>query len=303
MLNHSATLYLSAVFIWGTSWFAIKFQLGTVAEEVSLVYRFFLASVTLMIFCLATRRTLRFSPSQHGFMALQGLFLFSSNYLIFYWATHLLTSGLVAVAFSTVIFMNIIGSALAFRQGISSRVVLGAILGLGGIVMIFWPEVRTFELDGDGARGLAMSLFATALASVGNIISARNQKHDLPVIQTNAWGMGYGSLVMAAYAIFHGASFNFDPSLAYAGSLLYLSLFASIFAFGSYLTLIGRIGADKAAYAAVVFPIVALAISTVFENYQWTPIAAAGLGLVLLGNVVVLRNPAPTVRAVQTADN
>ncbi len=289
MLTHSTTLYLSAVFIWGTSWFAIKFQLGTVAEEVSLVYRFFLASATLMIFCLATRRVLQFSPRQHGFMALQGLFLFSSNYLVFYWASHLLTSGLIAVAFSTVIVMNIIGSTIAFRHRITLKVLFGAMLGLCGIVMIFWPEVRAFELNGDGARGLAMSLFATALASVGNIISARNQIHKLPVIQTNAWGMAYGAMLMAVFALFRGVPFSIESTPAYLGSLLYLALFASVFAFGAYLTLIGRIGADRAAYAAVVFPLVALALSTVFENYHWTPFAVVGLLLVLTGNIVVLR--------------
>lgn len=292
MLTHSTSLYLSTVLIWGTTWFAIKFQLGTVAEEVSLVYRFLLAAIVLMIFCLATKRALRFSAGQHGFMALQGLFLFSGNYLVFYWATHLLTSGLVAVAFSTIIFMNIVGSAIAFRQRITSKVLLGAAFGMCGIVMIFWPEMTTFELNGDGARGLAMSLFATALASVGNIISARNQKHNLPVLQTNAWGMAYGALAMAVFALFHGVPFNFEPTVEYLGSLLYLAVFGSVFAFGAYLTLIGRIGADRAAYAAVVFPLVALALSTVFENYQWTPLAAFGLLLVLAGNIVVLRAPA-----------
>ncbi len=292
MLTHSTTLYFSCVLIWGTSWFAIKFQLGSVAEEVSLVYRFLLASVILLVFCLVTRRNLRFSVREHAFMALQGLFLFSSNYLVFYWATHLLTSGLIAVAFSTVVFMNIIGSAIAFRQPIAGKVVVGAALGLTGITMIFWPELAAFELSGDGSRALMLSLFATALASCGNIVSARNQKRALPVVQTNAWGMGYGALAMAVFAFFHGVPFNLEVTPTYLGSLLYLSVFASVLAFGCYLTLIGRIGADKTAYAAVVFPVVALTLSTVFEGYQWTPLAAVGLALVLMGNVVVLRKAA-----------
>ena len=224
-------------------------------------------------------------------MALQGLFLFSSNYLVFYWATHLLTSGLVAVGFSTVIFMNIFGSAIAFKQRITGNVLLGAALGLCGIVMIFWHEIATFSLEGGATRGLAMCLFATALASTGNIISARNQKNGLPVIQTNAWGMGYGALAMAIAAVFNGVPFTVDLSFPYISSLLYLSIFGSILAFGCYLTLIGRIGADKTAYAAVVFPVVALALSTAFESYQWTLVAAGGLALVLLGNVVVLGKP------------
>jgi drug/metabolite transporter (DMT)-like permease len=133
-----------------------------------------------------------------------------------------------------------------------------------------------------------MCLLATWFASVGNIISARNQKHAIPVIQTNAWGMAYGALIMAAYAVASGVAFNYDPGFSYSLSLLYLSVFGSILAFGCYLTLIGRIGADKAAYAAVLFPVIALGLSTLFEDYQWTLRAGFGFVLVLLGNYIVL---------------
>jgi drug/metabolite transporter (DMT)-like permease len=288
MLKHSASLYLTSVLIWGSTWYAIKFQLGVVAPEVSLLYRFALAALILLAFCVLTRRSLKYSLRQHGFIALQGLFLFSSNYLVFYWATELLTSGIVALMFSTVILMNIINGAIFMRAVVSRRVILGACFGITGIASIFWAELSVVENNADTWQGLWMCLLATYFASIGNIISARNQKNGIAVIQTNAWGMGYGALVMAAYAIFSGASFGYDPGFGYSLSLIYLALFGSILAFGSYLTLVGRIGADKAAYAAVLFPVIALGISTIFENYQWSLRAVFGFALVLLGNYIVL---------------
>ena len=300
MLMHSASLYIATVLIWGSTWFAIKFQLGVVAAEVSLVYRFLVAAVILLIFCLLTRRNLRFSISQHVFIALQGLFLFSVNYLIFYWATDLLTSGIVALLFSTVILMNIFNGALILGQPISLRVVVGALFGISGIAAIFWSEVVSLENDSATWQGLWMCLVATFLASIGNILSARNQRQQLPVVQTNAWGMSYGALFMGIYALYSGVSFNYDTSYSYSVSLLYLSVFGSIFAFGSYLTLIGRIGADKTAYAAVLFPVVALSISTVFEGYHWTAMAIFGFGLVVCGNFLVLvKLPYTVVRALK----
>ncbi len=288
MLTHSASLYLAAVLIWGSTWYAIKFQLGVVAAEVSLVYRFALAALLLLGFCLLTRRELRYSLRQHFFIALQGLFLFSSNYLIFYWATGLLTSGIVALMFSTVILMNIVNGALFMRSPVSTRVIVGALFGIAGIAAIFWSEVSAVDASVDTWRGLWMCIVATYLASVGNIVSAYNQKNNIPVVQTNAWGMAYGALIMFIYALFSGVSFNYDPAVSYSISLLYLSVFGSILAFGSYLTLIGRIGADRAAYAAVLFPVIALGLSTLFEDYQWTTRAVFGFGLVLLGNYVVV---------------
>jgi drug/metabolite transporter (DMT)-like permease len=288
MFTHSASLYLASVLIWGSTWYAIKFQLGVVAPEVSLVYRFALAAVILLVFCALTRRSLKYSLQQHGFIALQGLFLFSSNYLVFYWATGLLTSGIVALMFSTVILMNIINGAIFLRTAVSLRVILGACFGIAGIASVFWAELGEINNNADTWQGLWMCLLATWFASIGNIISARNQKSGIPVIQTNAWGMGYGALVMAIYAVFSGASFNYDPGFGYGISLIYLAVFGSILAFGSYLTLVGRIGADKAAYAAVLFPVIALGISTIFENYQWSLRAVFGFALVLFGNYIVL---------------
>ena len=298
---HSTSLYLATVLIWGSTWFAIKFQLGVVEAEVSLVYRFLLAAVILLLFCLITRRNLRFSISQHFFIALQGLFLFSTNYLIFYWATGLLTSGIVALLFSTIILINIVNGALFLGQSIRARVVVGALFGFSGIAAIFWSELAGLENDSSAWQGLWMCLGATFLASIGNILSARNQRRHLPVVQTNAWGMAYGSIIMGIYALYTGVPFDYDSATSYSLSLIYLSVFGSIFAFGSYLTLIGRIGADKTAYAAVLFPVIALSISTLFEDYHWTLIAIFGLALVLFGNYLVLKKPART--AVTTFEN
>ena len=289
---HTTSLYLTTILIWGSTWFAIKFQLGVVEPEISLIYRFALAAIILLLFCLMSKRNLRFSASQHLFMALQGLFLFSTNYLIFYWATGLLTSGIVALLFSTVILMNIINGSLFLKQPINTGVVVGAMFGIAGIVSIFWSEVADVGNSDSSWRGLWMCLIATFCASIGNILSARNQRQGLPVVQTNAWGMAYGSIFMLAYALSQGSVFNYDPAFSYSLSLTYLSVFGSIFAFGSYLTLIGRIGSDKAAYTAVLFPVIALLLSTLFEDYRWTLAAFFGFGLVLFGNFLVSRKPA-----------
>lgn len=294
MLTHSVSLYLASVLIWGSTWFAIKFQLGVVSAEVSLVYRFGIAAVILLLFCLLTGRGLKYTPRQHGFIALQGLFLFSSNYLVFYWATGLLTSGIVALMFSTVILMNIVNGALFLGSRASGQVMLGACVGIAGIAAIFWSEVSGIGDHADTWRGLWMCLLATWFASLGNIISARNQRRHIPVVQTNAWGMAYGAAIMAVYALVSGVPFNYDPNWSYSLSLVYLAVFGSILAFGSYLTLVGRIGADRAAYAAVLFPVIALGLSTLFEDYQWTLRAVFGFALVLLGNYLVLsRRQAP----------
>jgi len=127
------------------------------------------------------------------------------------------------------------------------------------------------------------------LASLGNMVSQASQKEGLPIVQSNAWGMLYGSILTAAVALWQGREFNFDVSPDYVISLLYLTVFGSIIAFGSYLTLLGRIGAHKAGYAMVMFPLVAVLVSVLFEGLELSKPIIAGMALVLAGNVFILR--------------
>lgn len=288
MLTHSVTLYFAAVFIWGSTWYAIKFQLGMVPPELSVAYRFALAALILFAWCWLRGLPLRFNGREHLWMVLQGFMLFCLNYVIFYWATAELTSGLIAVIFSTIVLMNILNSALFFRKPIDASMVVGALIGLIGITLVFWPEVASLRQSGGALKGLLLSLLGTFIASLGNMISARNQQQRLPVIQSNAFGMAYGALILFLYALFQGVGLTYDWSIPYNLSLLYLALFGSVLAFGSYLTLLGRIGPEKAAYATVLFPLVALGISTLFENYHWSLMAAGGVALVLAGNVLII---------------
>jgi len=281
-------LYGSTVIIWGTTWLAIKFQLGSVDPMVSVLYRFMAAALTLFLYCKLRGLRMRFSLKDHIFMALQGLVLFSVNYWLIYLAEVHVTSGLVAVIFSGIVFMNMINGAVLLGSPIRSNVLLGGTIGVLGIVLIFWPQLISFSLSDKGALGLVLSVVSTFIASLGNIISARHQQNNLPVIQTNAYGMVYGAAIIGAISLISGKTFSFEMSLAYVGSLFYLSLFGTVIAFGCYLKLIGKIGADRAAYATMLFPIVALGISTVYEGYQWAPNNIIGMAVVLVGNWLVL---------------
>ena len=281
-------LYFITVLIWGSTWLAIKFQLGVVAPEASIAYRFALAAFLLMVYVYIRKLPMRFKLQDHLFFALQGLLLFSLNYILVYLAEQYLNSGLVSIIFSTIILFNVIFGALFLRYPIRPRVLGGAALGLVGLAIIFQPELSTFDLSSGKSMGIIMCIGATISASLGNIVSARNQRAGLPVIQTNAYGMTYGSILMFGLALIRGVEFRFDPSLAYVGSLLFLAIFGSVIAFGTYLTLLGRIGPDRAGYVTVLFPIIALLLSTLFEGLSWGLAGIVGVIFVLLGNAFIL---------------
>lgn len=281
-------LYVVAVLAWGSTWLAISFQLGTVAPEVSLVYRYALASAVLFAWCLLRGLPLAFDRRAHGRFALLGVFLFSLNYIGTYSAQQYITSALNAVTFSTMMWMNVLNSRWFFGTRIEPRVYVGAGLGMLGIITLFWPQIRVISWSDQTIVGMSLCLGGALLASLGNMVSQRAQREQLPVVQANAWGMFYGTLVLLVAALVQGKAFIFDTSAAYVGSLVYLALVGSILAFGVYLKLLGRIGAHRAGYAVVMFPVVAFALSYWFEDLQITSSLMLGVALILLGNVVVL---------------
>jgi drug/metabolite transporter (DMT)-like permease len=162
-----------------------------------------------------------------------------------------------------------------------------------GLVLIFWPELSGFSLDNERALGLLFAAAGAVSASLGNITSARNQRHGLPVVQVNALGMAYGTLFMTLLVIVRAAPLRFELTHGYVLSLLYLAVFGSVIAFGSYLTLIGRIGPGRAGYATVLFPVIALILSTLFEGLRWDLVGGFGAALVVVGNVLALRRRTP----------
>ena len=290
--SQNALLYVVTVLIWGSSWLAIKYQLGSVDPMVSVAYRFMLASALSWLYCRFSGRLMRYSLRDHGFMFLQGASLFALNYWLFYLSELTLTSGLAAVIFSTIVVMNMMNGVLFLKNRLELRVVLGAGIGLFGIIVVFWPEVTDFESGSENLFAVSLAVLATLLASLGNIASARNQRKGIPVVQANTFGMTYGALLMLVLSVATGREFTFEVTLPYVSSLVFLSVFASIIAFWTYLTLLGRVGVERGAYATLIFPLVALGFSTVFEDYQWTASAGIGILLILAGNLLILKRSA-----------
>ncbi|MCW8835186.1 MAG: EamA family transporter [Rhodospirillales bacterium] len=284
-------LYATVVVLWGTSWLAIRFQLGIVAPEVSVAYRFYIAASVMIAFCLLSGRRLGFPLREHASLALLGMLLFSTNFILMYLGGQYMATGLLSVVFSMLSIFNIANAAWMMGARVRPRVLVGALLGVCGIVLIFSPEVTAFRFGDAGIKGFIFAIGGTISASLGMVFSAKRAMAGRPLVQSNAWGMAYGALFMTLFALIAGKEFTFDPSWGYILSLGHLSIMATVIAFAAYLTLQVRIGSDRAAYASVMFPIIALTLSTLFEGYHWTTPALLGVVIVLWGNTLVLSRP------------
>jgi len=285
-------LYAATVFLWGVSWIGIKAQLGVVAPEMSVLWRFLLAAIVTWGWVLASGKPVRFSGTDHLRFLAVGCCLFSFNFLSFYYGGLSVPSGLLSVVFSLASVFNLVLAFVIFRQKVELRVALGGVIGVVGIGLLFWPEITGAGFNLSALWGLGLCVMGTLFFCSGNMISTVVQRRGVPLISANAWAMTYGCCVLLVLNLARGNAFIIEPTFKYVGSLIYLAIGASVLAFASYLTLLRRLGAARAGYATVLFPIIALAVSTVLEGYVWTPLAVVGVALALLGNILVLRRPA-----------
>ena len=293
---NNAVLYLLTVLIWGSTWIAINYQLGDVAPEASIAYRFALAAFILFSYAKFKKMPMTFSFKQHQLFLLFGLCLFSFNYFLLYNAQQLINSALASIAFSTLMLMNLVNARIFYKTKITKQAYYGGTLGLAGIATLFWPQLSDVTMGEVTLIGLSLCLLGTFIASIGNMLSIKNQSRNVPIVQSNAWGMFYGAMTMIVVMFVQGKEFSFSYNYAYISSLLYLALFGSVIAFGCYLTLMTRIGSHKTSYANIMFPAVAVVISTFFEGFVWNTYTVVGLCLILLGNLIVLE---PTKRLKQ----
>lgn len=284
----SFVLYAIVVLIWGSTWIAVKYQIGPVSPEVSVAYRMVSAALVIFLFGLIRGLPFKFSLRDHVTMMIQGALLFSLNFFLFYIAAETIITGLIAVIFSTASAMTVILNCLFSKRLPPAQIALGAILGVVGVCLIFSGELFASPTQQTVASGFFYAVCGTFCFSLGTIVSARFRDNAQSNLTGIAWAMSYGTGLLCFLALIRGNVFNFDSSPSYALSLAYLSIFGSVIAFTAYFALLKRVRPEQAAYATVLFPVVALTISTFFEGYHWTAIAAFGVVITLFGNLLII---------------
>lgn len=286
-----APLYSVAVLIWGTTWIAATFQLGTVAPAVSVAYRFALASLLFLAYCVTRGIRLSFPLREHAWFALQGALL-SISFICIYVSLGHIASGLVAIVFSLAVVLNVVGARVFFRTPLRPQVLAAAALGVIGILLIFAPLIRPSSDIRAEVLGAGAAAAGTAASSLYNMTIVRGQAKGISVIQMNCLAMLYCALFSSAYVIAIGGKFDFDWHAKYVISLLYLSVVGTAMVFLAYLELVRRIGPERAGYVGVAVPVVALIVSSLFENLRWETAGLLGLASCIAGNVLMLRKPA-----------
>lgn len=290
-------LFFLPTVIWGSTWIAIKFQLIGVEPSISVAIRFLIASFCAYLWANYKRSPLMLSKAIHLRLAAFGFFNYSLNYILTYFSEKSLTSGLVAIIFSLMIYFNMLGLRCFFNQPLQAKKVLSAAFGGFGIILIFGHEFEKINYSLPVITGILLATLGTFSASAGNLFAVSLQKNKTSIATMNFWGMFYGFLSSTLISIFFYSP-NFREQFSqlaiaptsYWLALLYLSIVGTVIAFSAYMTLIKEFGADRAAYTTVFTPLIALIISTYYESYTWSAVNFLGVMLILFGKWRLIRN-------------
>ena len=285
--------------IWGSTWLIIRTQLGEVPPSWSVAYRFTVAAITMLTYCVLTGQSLRLDRHGHLFAVVLAVAQFGLNFNFVYRAEQHVTSGLVAVVFALLVVPNAVLARVFLGQRVSLRFAVGSLIGIVGVALLFQHEIA-LAASGQGSSssvlfGLLLTIGGVLSASIANVMQVTPTGLAQPRFGLLAISFVYGAIIDAGYALLTAGPPTIVLAPAYLGGLLFLGIAASALAFPLYYDVIRAIGPAKAAYSSLIVPFLAMALSTLFEGYRWTPIAGAGAVLAVGGMWIALstRRAAP----------
>lgn len=286
--SRTAVSFILVTLIWGSTWLVIKDQIAQVPPSWTVTWRFLVAALGMIALATVRRESLRISRPAMGMAALVGFFQFSANFQFVYRSERYLTSGLVAIIFALLMVPNAVLARIFLGQRMTARFVVGSLVAIGGIALLLLNEVRLAPPQGAVGLGIVMALVGLFSASIANVAQASATVRDTPGVPFLAWALTIGAVGDAVFAWIVSGPPVIDPRPQYLAGIAYLGIVGSVVTFPLYLGLIRDLGPGKAAYNGVAVPVVAMALSTLFEGFRWTGLAVVGSLLALAGLLVAL---------------
>lgn len=281
--------FLLTGLIWGSTWWVITDQIDGVPPSWSVAIRFAVATPAMFLLVLAMRKTLRIGRAGHWLALAIGVTQFCGNFNFVYRAELHLTSGIVAVLFTMLIVSNAVFGWWLLGQRITRNFVAGTVVALCGIALLLWHEAGLNPLGGSIGLGIFWAVLGILCASIANVVQANQTGRSLPMVSLLAWAMLYGTIADFALAYWTAGPPVLPDRASFWLGIAWLALAGSVVTFPLHYTLVRQIGAGRAAYNGIVTVIVAMLLSTLFEDYRWTVWTALGAGLSLCGLVIALR--------------
>jgi drug/metabolite transporter (DMT)-like permease len=293
MSRTSWILFLTPVLIWSTTFYAITLQLGSVTTPTyAVALRFGCAAALLFVWMAVRGESTSLPTGMHGLTALSGICSYGISYVLTYVAEETIPSGLVAIAFTLMVFLTPALSRVTHGSSMTRRTWLGGSLGVLGVALCFLPDLLTVDVSSAFVTGMAAMAVAALVSSIGAVCSMHLNSQNVPVVAYTAWAMTYGASASLVYGALSGQTFSLDARPSFWAAFAYLTIPGTIVTFLSYLTLLKREGSARTMYISVMAPIGAVIVSILWEDFRPQALTFLGIVAALAGAWVTLTSKA-----------
>lgn len=276
--------------IWGSTWFVITGQIADVPAAWGVFYRFMLATPALFVLALAMGNRLRLNRAEQLLALGVGIAQFSGNFLFVYHAESHITSGIVAVMFALLMVPNAIFAKVFIGEKVQGGFVGGSLVAIAGVAMLLVHEWNAAPLGGNVGLGIVLAIGGMLAASIANVVQANPTGRGVPMVILLAWAMLYGTTFDLGYALLTAGPPQIPTAWEFWAGTAYLAIIGSVVTFPLHYNLVREIGAGRTAYNGIVTVCVAMLLSTLFEGFKWDALSAGGMALALIGMGLALRS-------------
>jgi drug/metabolite transporter (DMT)-like permease len=275
--------------VWGTTYLAIRICLDTVPPLLMGGFRYIIAGGVLIAGLAVAGQTL---PGRRAWLSLAvlGALMIGCGNGGVVWAEQTVPSGLTAVLVAMSPFWMVGVDAFAHpRVPLTTRRVIGLVIGFAGIVLLVWPQ-----LEVGGGRGFIAGVVASQIACIGWALGSaysRRRGHgeakDENVLATAAFQMLFGGvcLLVSGFAIGEGPRLAFTTETA--GALAYLIVLGAVGGFTAYVYALKHLPVATVSLYAYVNPVIAVVLGTLILKEPLSPRLAVAAAVVLSGIALV----------------
>ena len=272
---------------WGSTYLAIDIAVQTIPPALMCALRFSIAGLVMLAVCAATGHKVLYSPRQLARAAIIGLLLLMGGNLTLSYAELAVSSGLAALIVAiTPLWFLVLDSLLLGDHHISRRGKAGLALGLLGLFVLVWPQLKSGTM---GHRELwaSFSLIAGSFSwALGSVLSKRWQS-GMDVFSATAWQIiaaGAGNLIFALIA---GDLSRVTWTTRGISATLYLVVCGSWIGYTAYIWLLKHVPTSKVSTYAYVNPVVAVFLGWLILHERVDRFILAGSAIVVLSVILV----------------
>lgn len=284
-----AYIALGAVcIIWGTTYLALRIAVLHFPPFLFTAIRQATAGFLLIGFMLAFTKNAWPSKEQLIRQAVGGFFLISLGNGLVAWSEVHIPSGIAAIICSLMpMVVILINLSINREEKPTIPIVIGAVIGLTGIVMIFGEHVTEFSKV-EYLMGIGTTLIAVFSWAAGSIWIKKYNTDTNPFVNAGLQ-MFFGGLLTLPFSFLFDdlSAVSWSPEAFY--SLLYLILFGSIIAYASYSYALRKLPMTIVSLYAYVNPLVAVVLGWLVLNEKLNTKIGLAILITVAGIYIVNR--------------